>query len=266
MIVTAHDLYAHPAYVASDAPPALMVRDLSVRYHVQPVLDHIAFTLPRGKLVGVIGPNGAGKSTLLKAILGLVPIESGAVLVAGKPLLRRAGQVAYVPQRDEINWRFPATIADVVMMGRYGRLGWMRRPGTYDRAVVQHCLEQVGMADRAGCAIAELSGGQQQRVFLARALAQEPEVLLLDEPISGVDAPTQESILAILEVLATQGKTLLLTTHDLRCNMNHFDALLALNRRVIALGPVEQVLMPEVLTSTYGTQVVLRDGTSVALT
>jgi ABC-type Mn2+/Zn2+ transport system ATPase subunit len=245
---------------------ALEVRGLRVSYGAQPVLEDVSFTLSPGKLVGIIGPNGAGKTTMLKAILGLVPAEAGVILAGGAAIARRGGHVAYVPQRDAINWRFPASVADVVLMGRYGRLGWLKRPGAADRAIALRCLEQVGMDALAARPIAALSGGQQQRVFLARALAQEPEVLLLDEPISGVDAPTQESILAILNDLANQGKTLLLTTHDLRCNMQHFDALLALNRRVIALGPVDQVLTPDVLTRTYGTQVVLADGTSVALT
>jgi len=257
-----------PMMVARTTPhlPALQVRDLHVSYGQQEVLTGLSFSLPAGQLVGIIGPNGAGKTTLLKAVLGLVPIEAGLVVVNGQPPTRRNGLVAYVPQRDAINWRFPATVADVVLMGRYGRLGWLRRPGPADRVIAQHCLEQVGMAAYAGRSIAELSGGQQQRVFLARALAQEPEVLLLDEPISGVDAPTQESILHILAGLAAQGKILLVTTHDLRCNMEYFDNLLALNRALIALGPVEQVLTPAVLTQTYGTQVVLADGTSVALT
>jgi len=245
---------------------ALEVRGMRVSYGAQPVLDDVTFTLSPGKLVGIIGPNGAGKTTLLKAILGLVPIEVGIITAGGAGITRRGGHVAYVPQRDAINWRFPASVADVVLMGRYGRLGWLKRPGAADRVIARRCLEQVGMDAFAARPIAALSGGQQQRVFLARALAQEPEVLLLDEPISGVDAPTQESILAILNDLANHGKTLLLTTHDLRCNMEHFDALLALNRRVVALGPVDQVLTPDVLTRTYGTQVVLADGTSVALT
>jgi ABC-type Mn2+/Zn2+ transport system ATPase subunit len=248
------------------APPALEVRGLRVSYGAQPVLEDVAFALPAGQLVGVIGPNGAGKTTMLKAILGLAPAEAGTVAAGGAAIVRRGGHVAYVPQRDAINWRFPASVADVVLMGRYGRLGWLKRPGAADRAVARRCLEQVGMESLAARPIAELSGGQQQRVFLARALAQEPEVLLLDEPISGVDAPTQEAILRILSGLAAQGKTLLMTTHDLRCNMDHFDALLALNRRVIAVGPVEQVLTPDVLTRTYGAQVVLADGVSVALT
>lgn len=249
-----------------DPPPALEVRGLRVSYGAQPVLEDVAFALPAGQLVGIIGPNGAGKTSMLKAILGLIPIESGTITAGGAAITRRGGHVAYVPQRDAINWRFPASVADVVLMGRYGRLGWLKRPGAADRAIALRCLEQVGMDSFAARPIAALSGGQQQRVFLARALAQEPEVLLLDEPISGVDAPTQEVILAILSGLAAQGKTLLITTHDLRCNMQHFDALLALNRRVIALGPVEQVLTPDVLTRTYGTQVVLADGTRVALT
>jgi ABC-type Mn2+/Zn2+ transport system ATPase subunit len=265
-MVMAHETHAGAAYAARGTPPALMVRDLVVRYGAQPVLEDVSFALPRGRLVGIIGPNGAGKSTLLKAILGLGPVESGTIAVRGAPVVRRGGRIAYVPQRDEVNWRFPASIADVVLMGRYGRLGWFRRPGAHDYAIVRRCLEQVGMETHAGRSIAEMSGGQQQRVFLARALAQEPEVLLLDEPISGVDVPTQEHILAILEDLVAEGKTLLLTTHDLRCNMSHFDELLALNRRLVAVGPCRRVLTPGVLAETYGTQVVLADGTAVTLT
>src|SRR6266545_453189 len=259
-MLSEHDTYAQRAATPYDRSAALEVRGLRVSYGAQLVLEDVSFRLAPGQLVGIIGPNGAGKTTLLKALLGLVPIESGRMTASGATITRRGGHLAYVPQRDAINWRFPATVADVVLMGRYGRLGWFKRPGPQDRAIAQHCLEQVGMQAFARRPIAALSGGQQQRVFLARALAQEPEVLLLDEPISGVDAPTQESILTILNDLADQGKTLLLTTHDLHCNMEHFDALLALNRRVVALGPVEQVLTPDVLTRTYGTQVVLADG------
>jgi ABC-type Mn2+/Zn2+ transport system ATPase subunit len=265
-VITAYHTPRAADRAAIEAAPALQVRDLWVRYGAQPVLEEVTFALAGGRLVGIIGPNGAGKTTLLKAILGLVAVERGAVAVHGERPTRRGGRVAYVPQRDAVNWRFPATVADVVLMGRYGRLGWLRRPGAEDRAIARRCLAQVGMEPYAGRAIAELSGGQQQRVFLARALAQEPDVLLLDEPISGVDAPTQESILRILAELAVQGKTLLLTTHDLRCNMEYFDGLLALNRTLIALGPTAEVLTPGVLTRTYGTQVVLADGTSVALT
>jgi ABC-type Mn2+/Zn2+ transport system ATPase subunit len=266
MITTTDFDYIHAAPTALGQPPAIEVRGLQVSYGEQLVLEDLSFSLAPGQLAGIIGPNGAGKTTLLKAILGLIPRAAGSVAVAGTAVKRRGGPIAYVPQRDTINWRFPATVADVVLMGRYGRLGWFRRPGPHDRAIARRCLEEVGMATYADRPIAQLSGGQQQRVFLARALAQEPEVLLLDEPISGVDAPTQEAILAILAGLAAQGKTLLITTHDLRCNMEYFDALLALNRSLVALGPVAQVLTPAVLTRTYGTQVVLADGTSVALT
>jgi ABC-type Mn2+/Zn2+ transport system ATPase subunit len=264
-MITAQNMVKQIVHTPLDRP-ALEVRGLHVSYGAQPVLEDVAFALPAGQLVGIIGPNGAGKTTMLKAILGLVPIAAGTIAAGGAAVARRGGHVAYVPQRDAINWRFPASVADVVLMGRYGRLGWLKRPSAADRAITLRCLKQVGMDAFSARPIAALSGGQQQRVFLARALAQEPEVLLLDEPISGVDAPTQEAILAILAGLAGQGKTLLITTHDLRCNMEYFDALLALNRRVIALGSVAQVLTPDVLTRTYGTQVVLADGTHVALT
>ena len=150
---------------------ALEVRGMRVSYGAQPVLDDVSFTLSSGQLVGIIGPNGAGKTTMLKAILGLVPAEAGAVAAGGKPIARRGGHVAYVPQRDAINWRFPASVADVVLMGRYGRLGWLKRPGAADRAIARHCLEQVGMDAFATRTIAALSGGQQQRVFLARSVA-----------------------------------------------------------------------------------------------
>jgi ABC-type Mn2+/Zn2+ transport system ATPase subunit len=257
------DRGAHPP---TSPLAALAIEGLSVSYGGRPVLEDVSFSLPAGQLIGIIGPNGAGKTTLLKALLGLIPRAAGRVTVAGTEATRRGGAIAYVPQRDAVNWRFPATVADVVLMGRYGRLGWLRRPGPNDRAIAAESLTQVGMADYAARPIGRLSGGQQQRVFLARALAQQPEVLLLDEPISGVDAPTQETILGILKQLAGQGKTILITTHDLRCNMEYFDGLLALNRRVVALGPAGRVLTPAVLARTYGPQVVLADGTAVTLT
>lgn len=247
------------------AQPAIAVTDLSVAYEGNRVLDGVSFELAPGQLIGIIGPNGAGKTTLLKTILGLVPKEAGSIHVGGAAVSRKGGLVAYVPQRDAINWRYPATVAEVVLMGRYGRLGWLRRPGAADREIAASCLEQVGMGAYANRPIAELSGGQQQRVFLARALAQEPEVLLLDEPISGVDVPNQETILRILSELSRQGKTMLLTTHDLHCNMDYFDALMALNRRLVALGPTQTILTSAVLAATYGAQIILADGSAVAL-
>lgn len=265
MTIATYPMETPTTAAARTGAPAIAIENLTVQYDGTRVLEGVSFELPPGQLVGIIGPNGAGKTTMLKSILGLIPVEGGSIHICGVPAAKHGGRVAYVPQRDVINWRFPASVADVVLMGRYGRLGWLRRPGSADRALAAACLEQVGMQAFASRPITDLSGGQQQRVFLARALAQEPDVLLLDEPISGVDAPTQEIILDILAGLAAQGKTLLLTTHDLHCNMDRFDALLALNHRLVALGPVEQVLTPHNLAATYGTQVVLSDGTGVTL-
>ncbi len=243
---------------------AIEVHDLRVRYASDDVIHDISFTIPGGRLVGIIGPNGGGKTTLLKAILGLVPTAGGSVRVNGGPVNRRNGEVAYVPQIASVNWRFPATVLDVVLMGRYGRLGWLRRPAARDREIALHALEQVHMADLAARSIAQLSGGQQQRVFLARALAQEPEVLLLDEPVSGVDVPTQETILHLLRDLGIEGKTMLVTTHHLQHLQEHFDLLLCLNRTLIAWGPPAAVLNQSVVERTFG-QLILADSTTAAL-
>ena len=245
--------------------PAIEVRDLHVSYGAQEVLGGIAFAIPPGQVVGVIGPNGGGKTTLLKAILGLVPLVRGVVEVTGQPVDRRNGQVAYVAQRATANWRFPATVLDVVMMGRFGRLGWLRRPTEADRALALRALEQVRMADLAARSIAQLSGGQQQRVFLARALAQEPDVLLLDEPVSGVDVPTQETILHLLRDLGAMGKTIVVTTHHLQHLHEHFDLLLCLNRTLIAWGTPGEVLNMRVIEQTFGSRLVLADGTAASL-
>ena len=245
--------------------PAIEVHDLSVHYGRQQVLEEISFSIPAGQIVGIIGPNGGGKTTLLKAMLGLIPVTRGTVSVAGEPVNRRNGLVAYVPQTASINWRFPATVLDAVLMGRYGRLGWLRRPAQQDRALALRALEQVRMADLASRPIAQLSGGQQQRVFLARALAQEPEVLLLDEPVSGVDVPTQETILHLLRDLSGMGKTMVVTTHHLQHLQEHFDLLLCLNRSAIAWGPPAQVLNQRVVEQTFGARLVLSDGTPAAL-
>ena len=244
---------------------AIEVRDLSVRYGSLEVLNDISFVIPSGKVVGIIGPNGGGKTTLLKAILGLVPVAHGTVTVAGGKVNRRNGRAAYVPQAATVNWRFPASVLDVVVMGRFGRLGWLRRPGAPDRAAAMHALEQVRMAGLAARPIAELSGGQQQRVFLARALAQEPDVLLLDEPVSGVDVPTQETILHLLRDLGAMGKTMVVTTHHLQHLQEHFDLLLCLNRALIAWGPPADVLHQEVIERTFGSQLIVLDGLPSAL-
>lgn len=203
---------------ATSLAPALEVRQLNIRYDQRTVLSDVSFQAQSSQLIGIIGPNGAGKTSLIKAILGLIP-STGQILVAGQALAKRSRKVAYVPQISAVNWRFPASVRDVVLMGRYGQLGWLRRPKKADYALADAALEQVNMQDFAERSIADLSGGQQQRVFLARALAQEPDVLLLDEPISGVDVPTQEVILHLLRDLSSAGRTLLVTTHH--CNISN---------------------------------------------
>lgn len=237
--------------------PALEVRHLTVRYGQILVLDSISFVVEPGQLVGVIGPNGAGKTTLLKAILGLAPRESGVVSVYGHRDGAGKSQIAYVPQVNSVNWRFPATVLDVVLMGRYGRLGWFRRPTRHDRQLALQALQDVGMSEMAERSIGELSGGQQQRVFFARALAQEPDILLLDEPVSGVDVPTQETILHLLRDLTRAGKTMLVATHHLQHLADHFDQLACLNQQLIAFGPPRTVLTEQVIEATFGRSLML---------
>lgn len=243
--------YPHETHTA-DAP-ALHLDQVSVHYNGIPALENVSLEIRRGEQVAVVGPNGAGKSTLFNVIAGIVRPTRGSVRVYGSG----PGQhicVGYVPQRNRIDWRFPVTVADTVMMGRIGRIGLFRWPGKIDRERVAHALEQVGMTAFAQRQIGALSGGQQQRVFLARALAQEAELLLLDEPLSGLDMPSQEAILQILANLRHQGITMLVATHDLNQAAEQFPLLLLLNRRVIALGTPTAVLMPEVLGAAYGSQ------------
>ncbi len=231
---------------------ALETRGLSVTYDRRPVLDGVTLRVPRGSMIGIVGPNGGGKSTLLKAVLGLVPAERGEVEVLGRPVDRRARRlVGYVPQREDVDWNFPVSAFDVVMMGRVPSLGFLRRPAASDREVVYKALRTVGMGEFAEKRIGEFSGGQQQRIFLARALAQGADVLLLDEPVSGVDAPSQHEIFDLLRGLQEEGKTVIVTTHDLSCVADRFDLALLLNRRVVAFGRPEEVFTPELLNETY---------------
>lgn len=234
------------------ATPALEVHDLTVAYRKQPVLWGVDLAVETGRLVGILGPNGAGKSTLLKAALGLLPRQSGWVKVFGRPIGEQKNRVGYVPQRESIDWDFPVNVTDVVMMGRYGRLGWGRRPGAADRALVSTCLEKVGLGPYADRQIANLSGGQQQRVFLARALAQEADLYFLDEPFAGVDAATEAAIVTVLRELRDQGKTLLVVHHDLPTARTYFDTLLLLNLRVVAYGPTAEVFTGSKLQQAYG--------------
>ncbi|MHB1134978.1 MAG: metal ABC transporter ATP-binding protein [Chloroflexota bacterium] len=232
--------------------PALAVENLSLGYNGKAVLADVHFVVPSGARVAVVGPNGAGKSTLFKGLVGLLPLRSGRADFEGRALADQLRRIAYVPQREEVDWSFPVSALDVVLMGRYGHLGWGRRPGAADRAFAMRLLEQLGLTALAQHPIGELSGGQQQRLFLARALAQEPSLLLLDEPFAGVDEPTQRALLDLLAGLAASSATLLVSTHDLDLAASHFDLVLLLNGRVVAFGPPTEVLTTETLLAAFG--------------
>ena len=236
----------------SENPVPLEIHDLTVAYHKRPVLWGVDVEVPAGQLVGVIGPNGAGKSTLIKAAMGLLPVSSVWVKVFGRPVKDNLRRVGYVPQRESVDWDFPVSVMDVVLMGRYGHLGLFKRPRKEDREVARECLEKVKMLPYADRQISNLSGGQQQRVFLARALAQESDLYFMDEPFAGVDAATEAAIVTILQELKDQGKTLLVVHHDLPTAKTYFDSLLLLNMRVVAFGPTEEVFNYDLLQSTYG--------------
>lgn len=241
-----------PEYSGASEMPALEVHDLTVAYHRRPVLWDVDFSIPSGNLVGIVGPNGAGKSTLLKAIMGLLPTASGWAKIYGRPFHEQRSIIGYVPQRESVDWDFPTNALDVVMMGTYGRLGWVRRPGKAERELAMHCLTQVGMADFAHRQISQLSGGQQQRVFLARALAQQAQLYFMDEPFAGVDAATESAIVTLLRELKAQGKTVLVVHHDLETVREYFDWVLLLNMRVIGVGPVETTYTTQNLQKAYG--------------
>ena len=235
-----------------ETPVPLEIHDLTVAYQKRPVLWGVDVEVPAGQLVGVIGPNGAGKSTLIKAAMGLLPVSSGWVNVFGQPVKDNLRRVGYVPQRESVDWDFPVSVMDVVLMGRYGHLGLFKRPRKEDREVARECLEKVKMLPYADRQISNLSGGQQQRVFLARALAQDSDLYFMDEPFAGVDAATEAAIVTILQELKDQGKTLLVVHHDLPTAKTYFDSLLLLNMRVVAFGPTEEVFNYDLLQSTYG--------------
>ncbi|MBN1516755.1 metal ABC transporter ATP-binding protein [Candidatus Sumerlaeota bacterium] len=240
----------HPT--APNPDLALDVADLTVAYHERPVLWDVDVQLPSGKMLAIVGPNGAGKSTFIKAVLGLLTPAAGRVLILGKPYPEQRHLVSYVPQRGSVDWDFPTTSLDVVIMGRYGRLGWFKRPGAEDRNRAIECLEKVGMADFARRQISQLSGGQQQRVFLARSLIQDAEVYFMDEPFAGVDAATERAIIQLMQELRAQGKTVIVVHHDLETLKEYFDWALLLNVRGVALGPVEEVMSLENVQKTYG--------------
>jgi manganese/zinc/iron transport system ATP- binding protein len=235
--------------------PAIEVTDLTVAYGATPVLWDVDLTVPPGVLMAIVGPNGAGKTTLIKAILELVRPAAGRVLIHGRPYEEQRRRVAYVPQRRTVDWDFPTNVLDVVLMGRYGALGWVRRPGRNDRVRALEALEQVGMAHLAHRQISQLSGGQQQRAFLARALVQDARVYLMDEPFAGVDATTERAIVELLQRLRAEDRTVVCVHHDLQTVAEYFDWLTLLNVRRIASGPVDEVFTDENLRLTYGGRV-----------
>jgi manganese/zinc/iron transport system ATP- binding protein len=228
------------------------IHDLTVTYTQKPVLWGIDLDVPAGKVAGIIGPNGAGKSTLLKTIMGLLKPDSGYIKLFGKDLSQVRKKISYVPQRGSVDWDFPASVLDVVVMGRYGHLRLFQRPRQKDYTIAMQSLQQVGMEHLANRQIAQLSGGQQQRVFLARALAQEANLYLMDEPFIGVDAATEKMIIKLLQSLAQQGKTIIVVHHDLQTAPNYFNWIILLNMRLIGAGPLHEVLTPELLQETYG--------------
>ncbi|MFW6075579.1 MAG: metal ABC transporter ATP-binding protein [Chloroflexota bacterium] len=228
------------------------VRDLTVAYREEPVLWDVDLSVPEGQLVTVVGPNGAGKSTLIKAILELVPAISGTVSIFGEPYSKNRDLVGYVPQRGSVDWDFPTTALDIVQMGLYGKIGWIRRPGRKEREIALDCMRKVGMEAYADRQISQLSGGQQQRVFLARALAQDADVYFMDEPFAGVDAATEHAIVEILRALRERGKTLVIVHHNLETVMDYFDWVVLLNVQVIASGPVSTTFTLENIRETYG--------------
>jgi manganese/zinc/iron transport system ATP- binding protein len=257
-----------------DPPPSLpehpagfpiTIHDLTVAYDRKPVLWDVELNLPEGKLIGVIGPNGAGKSTLLKACLGLIPISSGQVRFYGKPYSSRRDIIAYVPQRESVDWDFPASALDVVTMGIYRKIGWLRRIRKKHHQLAMGALDQVGISHLAHRQIGQLSGGQQQRVFLARALVQDARIYLMDEPFAGVDAATEEAIISLLRGLRNAGQTCLVVHHDLATVARYFDHIVLINMRIVADGPTATTFNTENLQKTYGGKLSILDYAAEAL-
>jgi ABC-type Mn2+/Zn2+ transport system ATPase subunit len=231
---------------------AVSLHHVTAGYDDRPAVEDVDLEIARGSLLAIFGPNGGGKTTLLKLIAGVLRPWTGTVETLGLPAGQAAQRVAYVPQAELVDWSFPITVWNVAMMGRFPRLGLLRQPASADRKAVASALERVGMIDSARVQIGRLSGGQRRRAFLARALAAEPDLYLLDEPVTGVDVPTQEDLMALLKAEAESGRTIVATTHDLAAVSRHFAQAVAINRRIIASGPVDMVRDPDVLSRTYG--------------
>lgn len=240
-------------------PPILDVHDMTVAYNRRPVLWNVDLTIRKPGLTAIVGPNGAGKSTLIRSVMGLVPMVSGTVTVWGGSVKQQRKRIGYVPQRGSVDWDFPISVFETVLMGTFGSLGWIRRPGKNQKQLASQCLERVGMQDFAGRQIGQLSGGQQQRVFLARALAQEAELYFMDEPMAGVDAATERIVFDLLKSLSEEGRTIVVVHHDLRTVSEYFDDVVLLNVRIVASGPVSSTFTSANLQATYGGRLTILD-------
>lgn len=235
----------------------ISITDLQVAYQKTVVLDEVTLEIPAGQITGIIGPNGSGKTTLLKSIMGLIPIEKGTIRILDQPLDAIRKALAYVPQRESVDWNFPASVFDVVAMGRLNTRKWWKRLNQEDLTIINKALEQVQLTEFRDRQIGQLSGGQQQRVFLARALAQQAQIILMDEPFVGVDMVSQSAILEVLFELRAQGKSMIIVHHDLLTVSNYFDYAILLNNKVVATGPTSEVLQPETLEKAYGATLLL---------
>lgn len=238
--------------IERETQPALEIHDLTVAFDRKPVLWNIDLVIPQGKLVGIIGPNGAGKSTLIKAVMGILPLSSGYVKLFDREIEDVREKISYVPQRESVDWDFPASVLDVVLMGRYAKLGLFKRPRKADRDVAMDCLRKVGMEGYAHRQISQLSGGQQQRTFLARALAQQADIYFMDEPFSGVDAATEKTIIGLLRTMTQTERTVMVVHHDLHSVSQYFDWVIMLNTRLVAVGPTATTFTQKNLHETYG--------------
>ena len=237
--------------------PIIEVHDLTVTYHKKPALWDIDFYIPKGKLVGIIGPNGAGKSTFIKAMMNIVVPSSGYVKLFDQPIDKVRQRISYVPQRESVDWDFPASVLDVVLMGRYGKRGLFRRLTKKDKEIAMESLKKVRMEAFANRQIAQLSGGQQQRAFLARSLAQQADLYFMDEPFAGIDAATEKAIIDLLADMRQNDKTILVVHHDLQTAYDYFDWIILLNTRLVACGPKEEVFTTDLLNETYGGKLTL---------
>lgn len=230
----------------------LEIKDLTVAYHNQVVLHNVTLSIPKGRLVGVIGPNGAGKSSLLNVIMDLIPKQNGEVKILGEKLKKVRDKIAFIPQRDSVDWDFPITVMEVVLMGRYAKLPWYKKINSEDKKIALDCLVKVKLLEFADRHISELSGGEKQRVFIARALAQEAEVYCMDEPLAGIDATSEKEIMEILISMKNDGKSIFIVHHDLQSSVNFFDWVIFINRKIIACGEINSTFNLENLQNTYG--------------